>query len=407
MVEGKNIVIGVTGGIAAYKACDLVSRLRKLGANVHVIMTESAAAFVSAQTFQALSQNAVVTSLFQSIKYWEIEHISLSQKADLMLIAPATANVIGKIASGIADDFLTTAVMATTAPVFLAPAMNTKMYDNPIVQENIRRLIHHGYRFIDPGEGLLACGDIGKGKMAEVETIEETIVDYFTGNDELKGVSVLVTAGPTIESIDPVRYVTNHSSGKMGYALAKAAFLSGAKVTLISGPVNLTPPRGCEFHQVTTTLEMYEKVMALFDSQQVVIKTAAVSDYRPEIKELQKIKKSDEDMYIKLVRNPDILLELGRTKKNQLLVGFAAETENVIQNAREKLERKKLDMIVANDVSQEDAGFKHDTNQVLVFKSNGEYQEISLSSKEVIARRIICDIADLLKEKALAEKDRR
>lgn len=396
MLKDKQIVVGVTGGIAAYKTCELVSRLVKQQAHVNVVMTEAATSFVNPHTFQALSRNAVITNLFQSIKYWEIEHISLAQKADLVIIAPATANVLGKIAGGIADDFLTTAVMATTAPVLIAPAMNTKMYENPIVQNNIAKLKDFGYRFIDPCDGLLACGDSGTGKMAEPSLIEQTILDHFRSNQLLKGLQVLITAGPTMEAIDPVRYLTNHSSGKMGFALAHAAVLSGADVSLISGPVNLSPPPGCKYHTVKTAQEMYEKVMDLYDHQDVVIKAAAVADYRPAEQSLQKMKKSEDDLLIKMVRNPDILLELGKRKKHQILVGFAAETEDLVEHASEKLRRKNLDLIVANDVSQEGTGFHHDTNQVMVIHQNGEIIELPLAKKEVIAEEIIRQIAAMV-----------
>ncbi|MDW7670859.1 MAG: bifunctional phosphopantothenoylcysteine decarboxylase/phosphopantothenate--cysteine ligase CoaBC [Bacillota bacterium] len=397
MLKDRHILVGVTGGIAAYKACELVSRLVKQGAYVDVVMTEAATSFVNPQTFQALSRNVVVTNLFQSIRYWEIEHITLSQKADLVVIAPATANILGKIAAGIADDFLTTAVMATTAPVIFVPAMNTKMYENPIVQGNMAFLKERGYQFIDPCEGLLACGDVGTGKMAEPSQIEEYILNHFYRSQDLAGVSVLITAGPTMEPIDPVRYISNHSSGKMGFALAKAAVLSGADVTLVSGPVQLAPPAGCRHYQVKTTQEMYDKVMALYDSQQIVIKAAAVADYRPAETAAQKIKKTENDLSIRMVRNPDILLELGKRKKHQILVGFAAETEMLVEHAMDKLHRKNLDMIVANDVSQEGTGFQHDTNQVLLIYSTGEIVEFALDQKEAIARKIIQQIVSFMK----------
>ncbi|SMP46865.1 bifunctional phosphopantothenoylcysteine decarboxylase/phosphopantothenate--cysteine ligase CoaBC [Anoxynatronum buryatiense] len=399
MLKGKQIVVGVSGGIAAYKSCELVSRLVKQGAQVDVVMTEAATSFVHPQTFQALSRNVVVTSLFQSIKHWEIEHISLSQKADLIVIAPATANIIGKIAGGIADDFLTTAVMASTAPVVFAPAMNTKMYENPIFQKNMKTLQQVGYQFIDPCEGLLACGDTGTGKMAEPSQIEGYILDHFRRNQTLKDVNVLITAGPTMEPIDPVRYISNHSSGKMGFALAKAALLCGAKVTLVAGPVHLEPPAGCTYHSVKTTKEMHEIVLQLFDQQQVVIKAAAVADYRPAEMAMQKIKKNQTDLTIQMVKNPDILLELGKKKTHQILVGFAAETEQVAAYAADKMKRKRLDLMVANDVSREGAGFQHDTNEVILMKPSGEMKEIPLASKEIIAQEIISEIVTILNRK--------
>jgi phosphopantothenoylcysteine decarboxylase / phosphopantothenate---cysteine ligase len=394
MLKDKQIVVGVTGGIAAYKSCELVSRLVKQGAHVNVIMTEAATSFVNPLTFQALSRNVVVTTLFQSIKYWEIEHISLSQKADLIVIAPATANIIGKTAAGIADDFLTTVIMAATVPIYFAPAMNTKMFENPILQSNMKTLKELGYRFIDPCEGLLACGDTGTGKMAEPEQIEQIIIEQFNQNQLLKGVPVLITAGPTQEAIDPVRYLTNHSSGKMGYALAKAAVLSGAEVTLVSGPVHLAPPAGCRMYNVKTAGEMYDCVMALYDEQQIVIKAAAVADYRPAEINPRKIKKNNEQMSIQLIKNPDILYELGVRKKHQMLVGFAAETDNLMEYAELKLKQKNLDMIIANDVSLKDTGFLHDTNQVVILDRLGETKEIALSHKETLAVEIIRHIAN-------------
>ena len=399
MLEGKQIVVGVSGGIAAYKACELVSRLIYQHAQVHVVMTEAATSFVSPQTFQALSRNVVVTSLFQSIRYWEIEHISLSQKADLMVIAPATANIIGKIAGGIADDFLTTAVMASTAPVVFAPAMNTKMYENPIFQKNMKQLQQLGYQFIDPCEGLLACGDTGTGKMAEASQIERYVLDHFSRSQTLQDINVLITAGPTMEPIDPVRYISNHSSGKMGFALAKAALLCGARVTLVAGPVQQEPPVGCTYYPVKTTKEMYDKVMQLFDEQQVVIKAAAVADYRPAEVATQKIKKNQRDLTIQMVKNPDILLELGKRKQHQILVGFAAETQQLAAYAADKMKRKQLDLMVANDVSREGVGFQHDTNEVLLMKPSGEVREVPLASKEIIAQEIIAEIVTILERK--------
>lgn len=388
----KTVVLGVTGGIAAYKGLDIVSKLRKKDINVHVIMTKSATEFVTPLSFQALSQNYVVTDMFDEPKTIEIEHISLAQKADLFLIAPATANIIGKLANGIADDMLSTTVMATNAPVLIAPAMNTNMYNNPILQRNIGLLKSYGYHFIDTDEGRLACGDIGKGKLADTDKILDIIEMFLYIKKDLINKKVLVTAGPTREDIDPVRYITNRSSGKMGYAIARAARNRGAEVTLISGPSNLTPPQGVNFIRVHSADDMYNEVMKYYDYMDIVIKSAAVSDYRPVSVNSNKIKKSDNDMSIKLVKNTDILFELGKLKKSQILVGFAAETNNLDKYANNKLISKNLDMIVANDVTMENSGFDIDTNTVKIFCKNGEVSELPNMSKEEVAY-IILDYA--------------
>lgn len=388
----KTVVLGVTGGIAAYKGLDIVSKLRKKDINVHVIMTKSATEFVTPLSFQALSQNYVVTDMFDEPKTIEIEHISLAQKADLFLIAPATANIIGKLANGIADDMLSTTVMATNAPVLIAPAMNTNMYNNPILQRNIGLLKSYGYHFIDTDEGRLACGDIGKGKLADTDKILDIIEMFLYIKKDLINKKVLVTAGPTREDIDPVRYITNRSSGKMGYAIARAARNRGAEVTLISGSSNLTPPQGVNFIRVHSADDMYNEVMKYYDYMDIVIKSAAVSDYRPVSVNSNKIKKSDNDMSIKLVKNTDILFELGKLKKSQILVGFAAETNNLDKYANNKLISKNLDMIVANDVTMENSGFDIDTNTVKIFCKNGEVSELPNMSKEEVAY-IILDYA--------------
>ncbi|MDR5658327.1 bifunctional phosphopantothenoylcysteine decarboxylase/phosphopantothenate--cysteine ligase CoaBC [Serpentinicella sp. ANB-PHB4] len=389
MLKGKNIVLGVTGGIAVYKACDIVSRLKKLEANVDVIMTKSAMEFVKPQTFQALSQNMVVTDMFETPRYWDIEHISLAQKADILLIAPATANIIGKVANGIADDILSTTIMASTAKVVFAPAMNTRMYENEIVQRNIIKLKSLGYEFINPGAGRLACGDIGAGKLAEPVDIVEYINKLQTVKSDLNGKKVLITAGPTVEKIDPVRFISNRSTGKMGYALAEAASKRGAEVTLISGPTNLSPPANVNLISVSSALEMYKAVLEDFESQHIVIKTAAVSDYRPQTINDQKVKKKDGDMSISLVRNPDILLELGKIKGDKVLVGFAAETNNVIEYAKDKVKRKNLDFIVANNVAEKDAGFGTDTNIVKFIDKHDNINEIDKALKQEIADKIL------------------
>lgn len=389
MLTGKNIVVGVTGGIAAYKACDIVSQLKKLNANVDVMMTKAAMEFVNPYTFQALSQNPVITDLFETPRYWDIEHISLAQKADIILVAPATANIIGKIAHGIADDILSTTIMASTAKVVFAPAMNTKMYENQILQSNMKRLIDLGYEFIPPGEGRLACGDVGTGKLAEVSKIIEFLLELEREDKDLLGKKILITAGPTVESIDPVRFITNHSSGKMGYALAEAASKRGAEVTLVSGPTNLTPPCHVKFISIKSTLDMYEAVMSNFRQQDIIIKSAAVADYRPKDVVDKKIKKQEGDLSITLVRNPDILLELGKIKGDKILVGFAAETDHVIEYAKEKIIKKNLDFIVANDVTQQGAGFGTDTNIVCLIDKNNHIRKIDKATKLEIARQIL------------------
>lgn len=388
----KTVVLGVTGGIAAYKSLDIVSGLRKRDINVHVIMTEAAAKFVTPLSFQSLSQNYVVSDMFGEPKSFEIEHISLAEKADLFLIAPASANIIGKIACGIADDMLSTTVMATKAPVLIAPAMNTNMYNNPILQRNIESLKSYGYHFVEPDEGRLACGVIGKGKLADSEKILDAIDMLLYDHKDLMNKKVLVTAGPTREDMDPVRYITNRSSGKMGYAIAKAARNRGAEVTLISGPSNLVPPLGVNFVRAYSAEDMYNQVMKYYDSTDIVVKSAAVSDYRPEIKNTNKMKKSDNDMNIKLVKNRDILYELGKLKKSQLLIGFAAETNNLDEYASNKLLNKNLDMIVANDVTMEKSGFDLDTNTIKIFLRNGETVQLPNMSKTEAAY-IILDYA--------------
>ncbi|WIF94580.1 bifunctional phosphopantothenoylcysteine decarboxylase/phosphopantothenate--cysteine ligase CoaBC [Caminicella sporogenes] len=401
MLKNKNVVVGVTGGIAVYKAVDVVSRLKKLSANVNVIMTKSAAKFVAPLTFQSISQNYVVTDMFAEPKTWDIEHISLAQKADLFLIVPATANIIGKIANGIADDMLSTTVMATKAPVLIAPAMNTNMYNNPIVQRNIDILKRLGYKFIEPVSGRLACGDYGKGKLAEPQDIVNEIINLFKSDysKDLEGRKIIVTAGPTQEPIDPVRYITNHSTGKMGYAIAKAAKNRGAEVLLISGPTNLSAPDGVEIINVVTANEMYEAVLNNLKDADIVIKSAAVADYRPKNKSDVKIKKSDDDLNIELTRNPDILYEIGKIKGNRILVGFAAETNDVLNNALKKIKKKNLDLIVANDITQKGAGFKSETNIVTIIDKNGNYKSLKKMTKEEVADVILDKVVDMILKK--------
>lgn len=395
MLNGKNVVIGVSGGIAAYKAVEIVSRLKKLNANVDVIMTKSATEFVTPLTFQSISQNPVTVDMFNEIKYWEIGHISLAKKADIFLVAPATANIVGKIANGIADDMLTTTIMATKAKVILAPAMNTNMYNNIIFKENMTKLQKLNYEFIEPKSGRLACGDIGKGKMAEPSEIVEYVVNSLS-NNELTGKRIIVTAGPTIEPLDPVRYLTNHSSGKMGYYIAKEARKRGAEVTLISGPVNIEPPVGVNVVKVNTTEEMFNAVEKFFNESDILIKAAAPLDYRPSSVSEHKIKKEKDKLEVKLVKNPDILAHFGRIKGKKIVVGFAAETENVIENAKQKIRKKNLDFIVANNVSSIDTGFKSEDNIVSIIDKEYNVDSYPLMKKEEIAKIIIDKVLKLL-----------
>ena len=390
MLSGKNIVLGVTGGIAVYKAVDLVSRLRKLNANVYVVMTEHAKSFVTPLTFQSMSQNYVVHDMFEEPKTWDVEHIALAKRADLFVVAPATANVIGKVAHGIADDFLTTTLMATPAQVVFAPAMNTGMYCNPITQRNIQSLKDLGYAFIDPGSGRLACGDVGAGKMAEPADIAQYIVDFFSPKEQpLLGKKVLISAGPTVERIDPIRYITNRSTGKMGYAIAEMAVSMGAEVTLVSGPTQLKAPQGVKLISIESALDMYDEIMAVMKDQDVIIKTAAVADYRPLVVADQKIKKAEGDLELKFTRNPDILKSIGDAKTHQVLIGFAAETNNVLEYAKKKIESKHLDFIVANDVSANGAGFGTDTNIVTLIDQFGEVKALPQMSKKDVAAEIL------------------
>ena len=397
MLKDKTVVIGVSGGIAVYKTLDVISRLRKLGVNVNVIMTKSATEFVTPLSFQSLSQNYVVCDMFEDPKTWDVEHVSLAKRADVFLIAPATANVIGKIANGIADDMLTTTVMATKAKVLIAPAMNTNMYENPILQRNINTLKELGYNFVEPESGRLACGDTGKGKLASPETIVDEVVKLLSKDQDLKGKSIIVTAGPTIESIDPMRYITNRSTGKMGYSIAKEAIERGADVTLITGPTNLTPPQNLKkLVKIESAKDMYEAVLENLDENDVVIKSAAVADYKPKNYSNKKIKKSDGDLIIELDRNKDIAQEIGKIKNNKILVGFAAETNDLIENASLKIKKKNLDFIVANDLTKEGAGFGVDTNIVKIIDKEGNITEYPKMKKEEVANIILDKIKELL-----------
>lgn len=395
MFKDKTIVVGITGGIAAYKSADLVSRLKKAGAQVICIMTKSAEEFITPLTLRTLSQHPVYTDLFAEPVEWKVEHIAVADQADLFIVVPATANILGKVCHGIADDFLTTTIMATRAPVLFAPAMNVNMYENPITQANIQRLTELGYYFVEPGTGLLACGYEGKGRLAEPEDILEA-AEYLLAQDKpLQGLNLLITAGPTQEALDPVRYITNHSTGKMGFALAKQARLMGAEVTLISGPTSLKPFAGVELIRVTSAREMCEAVLKAYPQAQVVIKSAAVADYRPINTSSQKIKKNDGDLALELTRNPDILAQLGQNKGNRILIGFAAETNEVLENAAQKIRKKNLDMIVANDLTESGAGFAGDTNIVTLLFADGSKRKLTQLSKTDTAREILAEITHL------------
>jgi phosphopantothenoylcysteine decarboxylase/phosphopantothenate--cysteine ligase len=392
MLANRQIVLGVTGGIAAYKAVELLRLLTKAGADVHVIMTRSAQEFVAPLTFQTLSANPVHTELFNLIAEREIGHIALADRADLCIIAPATANVVGKVAAGIADDMLTTTVMATKAPVLIAPAMNVNMYTNLIYRDNEERLRSYGYLFVPPEKGALACGWEGEGKLASPEAIFEAAVAALIPKD-LNGQTILITAGPTREEIDPVRFISNHSSGKMGYALAKSAQRRGAQVILVSGPVNLPAPYGVELVRVESAREMQATVMKRVGECTAIIKAAAVADYGPRERSGEKIKKKAPELSLDLVKTPDILAGLGALEQRPLLVGFAAETGNVIEFATKKLHEKNVDIIVANDVSQPDAGFNVDTNRARLLFRDGRNIEYPLMSKDALAAVILNHVA--------------
>jgi len=400
----KNILVGVTGGIAAYKSAGIVSLLKKKGYNVKVVMTENATKIIGPLTLETLSRNRIYVDMWDSNPHYEVEHISLADWADMVLIAPATYNIIGKVANGIADDMLTTILAAVSVrkPVFFALAMNVNMYENPILKENINKLNSFGYRFIDAEEGLLACNYSAKGRMSEPEDIVEEIERYsiFSKIENfetvLKGKKILITSGRTKENIDPIRYLSNNSSGKMGYSLAQAAVDLGAEVTLISGPTDLKVPNGLEnFISVESALEMYEKVDEYFKNIDIFIACAAVADYRPKEYKKEKIKKSDSDLVIELVRNPDILLEMSKKKEKQLLIGFAAETNDIKENALKKLEKKNLDIIVANNASV----MGSDENVIEIIKKDRTSVEISQKSKMELAYDILSEVVCELKKK--------
>jgi phosphopantothenoylcysteine decarboxylase/phosphopantothenate--cysteine ligase len=399
MLKGKEIVLGVTGGIAAYKAAELVRLFVKEGAHVHVVMTQNAQEFITPLTFQTLSGNPVVTDPFTLVGEQEIGHIALADLAELIVILPATANIIGKIANGIADDFLSTMVMATKSPVLFVPSMNVNMWENKALQKNIQTLLERGYHFIEPGEGELACHWYGKGRLAELSEVMEKVEDLFSKKD-LKGEKILVTAGPTQEPLDPVRFITNRSSGKMGYALAKVARRRGAEVILVTGPTSIPIPRGdMKVVSVKTAAEMRRAVLGHMEGCSVVIKAAAVSDFRPKAVSLQKMKKAEASTSLTLEKTEDILSEIGKKKRGVILLGFAAETENVLANAQKKLKEKNLDLIVVNDVTKPGAGFGQDTNQVKILFPSGEVKDLPLMSKEEVSQSILDEVGKLLKQK--------
>ena len=389
MLTGKTIVLGVTGSIAAYKTANLASMLVKLGADVHVIMTQNATKFITPMTFETLTDNKCIADTFDRNFSFDVKHVSLAKKADLFMVAPCTANVIGKLAAGICDDMLTTTLLATKAPIILAPAMNTGMWENPILQDNLQKLQHYGYHFVEPAVGRLACGDVGSGKMPAEELLLEHILLHVAKEKDLKGRKVLITAGPTQEAIDPVRFITNHSSGKMGYALAKMAALRGAEVTLVSGPVSIKPFAGIDFVDVKSAQDMFEAVTTRSATQDIIIMCSAVADYTPAAYSEQKVKKHDGDMTIALKRTNDILGWLGFHKpEGQLLVGFSMETENLIENSREKLTKKNADLICANSIVGNETGFTVDTNKVTLITKD-EVKELPLCSKEETADKIL------------------
>ena len=392
MLKGKTVVLAVSGSIAAYKIASLASALKKLHANVQVLMTKNAVNFINPITFESLTGNKCLVDTFDRNFQYSVEHVALAKQADVVLVAPASANVIGKIAHGIADDMLTTTVMACKCKKIIAPAMNTNMFDNPILQDNLKILEHYGYEVISPAVGYLACGDTGAGKMPEPELLLQYILREIAYEKDMQGKRVLVTAGPTQESIDPVRFITNHSTGKMGYAIAKMCMLRGAEVTLVSGPTSIAKPEFVHVVDVVTAKEMYEEVTKRAKDQDIIIKAAAVADYRPKSVSSEKMKKKDDDLAIPMERTDDILKFLGEHKKeHQFLCGFSMETENMLENSRKKLEKKHIDMIVANNLKVEGAGFAGDTNVVTIITGQ---EEVSLGkmTKEETALRILDEI---------------
>ena len=394
MLKGKHVLIGVTGSIAAYKIANLASMLVKLNADVHVIMTKNAEQFISPITFETLTGNKVIDDTFERNSGYHVAHIAMAAEADVVMIAPASANVIAKLAHGIADDMLTSTMLACTAPILVSPAMNTHMYENPVTQENIEKIKSLGYKIVEPASGYLACGDTGKGKMPEPEELLECILQEIACEKDMVGKKVLITAGPTREALDPVRYITNHSTGKMGYALAQNAARRGAEVTLISGPTQIAKPRFVKVIDITTAEEMYQAVEKEFDSQDIVVMSAAVADYRPVTVADQKIKKKEGDMSIPLERTKDILGTFAQKKKQQFVCGFSMETENMLENSKAKLEKKNLDMIIANNLKVAGAGFGTDTNIVTVITKESS-EELPIMKKEEVAGAIFDRILNM------------
>ena len=388
ILSGRTVVLGVTGSIAAYKIANLASSLVKKGANVHVIMTKNATNFINPITFETLTGNKCLVDTFDRNFEFSVEHVSLAKQADIFMVAPASANVIGKIANGIADDMLTTTIMACKCHKIISPAMNTNMFENPIVQNNIQKLKDYGYEIIEPASGYLACGDVGAGKMPEPAVLESYIMREIAMEKDMKGKKVLITAGPTMEKIDPVRFISNHSTGKMGYALAKIAMLRGAEVTLVTGKTSIPKPDFVKVVNVQSAKEMFEAVDKEFDTQDIVIMSAAVADYRPKEVATEKIKKKDGEVAIELERTEDILATMAARKKNQFVCGFSMETENMIENSKAKLEKKNLDMICANNLKVEGAGFGTDTNVVTLISKNW-IKELPMKSKEGVAKDIL------------------
>ena len=396
ILKGKTVLLGVTGSIAAYKMANVASMLIKKGADVHVIMTKNATNFINPITFETLTNHKCLVDTFDRNFEFNVEHVSIAKAADIALIAPATANVIGKIACGIADDMMTTTIMACTCPVLISPAMNTNMYNNKIFQDNMKRLESYGYRIIEPGTGRLACGDVGAGKLPSEEVLVEHIEKTLCHVRDMEGKKVLVTAGPTVEAIDPVRYITNHSTGKMGYAIANAAVARGAKVTLVSGPVNIKADSAVEVVHITSAADMFEAVKSRMDAQDIIIKAAAVADYTPETTADNKIKKSDSDMSIKLKRTEDILKYIGEHKRaGQIVCGFSMETENLVDNSKAKLAKKNADMIVANNLKVEGAGFGVDTNVVTIITKDN-VTELPVMTKAEVADELLSTIMKML-----------
>lgn len=403
MLQGKTILLGISGGIAAYKAATVCSRLVQAGARVRVIMTESATKFIAPLTLQTLSRHPVYLDTFDEFDPGVVAHIDAADSADLVLVAPATANILGKMANGLADDMLSTTLLATTAPILVAPAMNVHMYAHPAVERNMALLAERGVRFVEPGTGLLACGYVGKGRLAEPEEIVHAVKQWFEQSNDLAGKSVVVTAGGTVERLDPVRYLTNDSSGKMGFALAEAAANRGADVTLIAARTTAAPIAGVRLVRVESAEQMLHAVLERYDTADLVIKAAAVADYRPVSQAPSKIKKTDDRFVLELERTTDILHTLGERKKKQFLVGFAAETEQVAQYAMSKLTRKNCDLVIANDVSQEGAGFNVDTNVVQIFDKNGLVETLPQLQKREVADRLLATIVRRMQANAAEE----